>query len=151
MKKDRIALASTVMLTALIGVSAGSTACAQTYRVCAGVSPSGVKSYVEVYEYDFVTEKPSFPGGESKLMEFVNANRHYPKEAYRKGIQGRVSCSFVVNADGRVSNIGVVRSVNVLLNEEAMRIISKMPAWVPGKLCGQAVPVRVILTIPFRK
>lgn len=124
---------------------------AQTCRVGIGMSENGVQNYIEVFEYDYVSEKPSFPGGESKLTEFINKNRNYPKEAYDKGIQGRVTCSFVVNADGSVSNINVVRSVSVSLNEEAVRIFKKMPCWHPGRINGQAVPVRVIRSVPFRK
>lgn len=124
---------------------------AQTCRVSNGVSPSGTRCYREVFEYDFVHEKPSFPGGDSKLVEFINTHRKYPKESYKKGIQGRVTCSFVVNADGTVSNIKVIRSVSSQLNEEAIRVFSLMPPWHPGKINGQSVPVRVIWSIPFRK
>lgn len=124
---------------------------AQTCRVSNGVNASGTKCYMEVYEYDFVEEKPSFPGGDSKLVEFINEHRKYPKEAYRKGVQGRVTCSFVVNSNGNVSNIQVIRSVAAPLNEEAIRIFSIMPNWNPGKIAGQCVPVRVIWSVPFRK
>lgn len=126
-------------------------ALAQTYRVNAGVSPSGVKHYLEVFEYDFVTEKPSFPGGDRKLIEFINAHRRYPSRAYNNGEQGRVTCSFIINTDGSVSHVRVVRSVSSSLNEEAIRIFKLMPAWNPGKMNGQPVPVRVIHSIPFRK
>ena len=72
-------------------------------------------------------------------------------EAYEKGIEGRVICSFVVNSDGSISNIQILRGVEKSLNNEAVRIISKMPDWVPGKIDGQNVPVRVIHPIVFRK
>ncbi len=135
----------------LIALFVGSTISAQTCRVNNGVNSSGAKCYIEVYEYDFVQEKPTFPGGDSKLVEFINKHRCYPKEAYKKGIQGRVTCSFVVNANGSVSNIQVIRSAAAPLNEEAVRIFSLMPAWLPGKIDGQCVPVRVIWSVPFRK
>lgn len=126
-------------------------AMSQTYRISAGTTPSGAKCYMEVFEYDYVQDKPTFPGGDNKFIEFVNANRHYPQEAYRKGIQGRVTCSFVVNVDGSVSHIQVIRSVAGPLNEEAVRVLKLMPAWRPGRINGQAVPVRVIRSVPFRK
>lgn len=124
---------------------------AQTCRVKAGSSAGGCKSYIEVYEYDYVKEKPSFPGGDAKLVSFINENRRYPAEAYKKGIQGRVTCSFVVNTDGTVSHISILKGVEQSLNQEAIRIMSKMPEWTPGKHDGQTVPVRVVWSVPFRK
>lgn len=126
-------------------------ASAQTCRVNIGTTPSGCVSYMEVYEYDYVTEKPSFPGGDTQLMKFINDTREYPKAAYTNGIQGRVTCSFVVNVDGTVSHISVLRGVEPSLNKEAIRILSQMPGWTPGRLNGQAVPTRVVWSVPFRK
>lgn len=116
-----------------------------------GVTSEGRKAYMEVYEYDYVTEKPSFPGGDWKLVEFINSTRQYPKKAYDAGIQGRVTCSFVVNANGSISHIKVLKSIEDSLNEEAIRILASMPDWIPGRIEGRPVPVRVIRSIPFRK
>lgn len=124
---------------------------AQTFRVNAGVSPDGCPTYMLVYEYDYVEEKPEFPGGGATMLNFINKQRRYPAEAYARGIQGRVTCSFVVNSDGSVSHITVLKGVEPSLNREAVRIISKMPDWTPGRLDGQPVPVRVICAVPFRK
>lgn len=126
-------------------------ASAQRCRVNIGTNASGSAHYLEVYEYDYVSEKPTFPGGDAKLVEFINKTRQYPKEAYKKGIQGRVTCSFVVNADGTVGHISILRGVEQTLNQEAMRVISKMPEWKAGRHDGRAVPVRVIWSVPFRK
>ena len=123
----------------------------QSIRIMSGVDNDGITSYIEAFEYDYVTEKPTFPGGEAKLVEFINENRHYPREAYDRGIQGRVTCWFIVNADGSISNVSLLRSVNELLNEEALRIFSLMPAWVPGRINGVPVPVRVVRSVRFRK
>lgn len=123
----------------------------QTCRICCGVNADGYQTFKEIYEYDYVSEKPTFPGGDSKLVKFINSTREYPKAAYENGIQGRVICSFVVNTDGSISNIQILRGVEDSLNEEAIRIIKKMPKWTPGRIDGQAVPVRVIYPIPFRK
>ena len=136
-------------ISALLGISP--KASAQTIRINVGVDDAGFTNYIEAFEYDYVTEKPSFPGGEAKLTEFINANRNYPKEAYQKGIQGRVTCWFIVNPDGSISNVNMVRSVNALLDEEAKRIFSIMPSWSPGRINGVAVPVRVVKSIKFRK
>ena len=124
---------------------------AQTCRVNIGTSSTGTVSYMEVYEYDYVTEKPTFPGGDRNLMTFINATRNYPIDAYRKGEQGRVTCSFIVNTDGSVSHISVLRGVSPSLNREAIRVLSKMPEWNPGRLDGKVVPVRVVWSVPFRK
>lgn len=123
----------------------------QTIRVMAGIDEYGVTSYFDAFEYDVVTEKPSFPGGECKLTEFINETRIYPAEAYNMGIQGRVTCWFIVNSDGHVSNVNLMRSVNPLLNEEAIRIFSLMPDWIPGRIDGIAVPVRVVRSVRFKK
>lgn len=142
-----------IRIISLLILSLGfySLAQAQTCKVNCGVNHEGCLKYKEVYEYDYVTEKPSFPGGETKFVRYINKTREYPKEAYEKGIEGRVICSFVVNSDGSISNIQILRGVEKSLNNEAVRIISKMPDWVPGKIDGHNVPVRVIHPIVFRK
>lgn len=137
--------------TALVAWLSSTDCVAQTYRVRAGNGGNGEKAYMEVYEYDYVTQKPVFPGGTAKLVAFINKNRRYPAEAYKKGIQGRVTCSFVVNVDGSVSHISILKGVEHSLNKEALRIMGKMPEWTPGVLDGQTVPVRVIWSVPFRK
>ena len=141
------------LFSALIVLAfAANTASAQIVRINIGVDDvTGITNYIEAFEYDYVPEKPSFPGGESKLMEFINTNRIYPPEAYAKGIQGRVTCWFIVNADGSISNVNLLRSVNSLLNEEAIRIFSLMPHWNPGRMDGIPVPVRVVRSVRFKK
>lgn len=143
-----------LLLRLLVIVAAAGTAetgLAQTCRVNIGRNDAGCASFIEVYEYDYVTEKPTFPGGDRNLMTFINATRNYPMEDYRKGVQGRVTCSFVVNTDGSVSHISVLRGVNPSLNKEAIRVLSLMPEWNPGKMDGKTVPVRVVWSVPFRK
>ena len=138
--------AHTILLS--IGISFACAAVfdakAQTCRVNSGYSANGCVNYLEVYEFDYVEVKPEFPGGGQSLVNFINDHRRYPSEAYRRGIQGRVTCSFVVNADGTVSNICVLKGVEQSLDQEALRIFASMPAWKPGKIDGIPVPVRVI-------
>lgn len=124
---------------------------AQTCRISSGFTADGHRTYKEVYEFDYVEEKPEFPGGGNHLVNFINKHRRYPAEAYALGIQGRVTCSFVVNPDGSISNISVIKGVEHSLNREAVRILAGMPAWIPGKIGGVTVPVRVICAVPFRK
>lgn len=142
-------LCALATITLFFGLS--TKAHSQTIRIMAGTDEYGYTNYIEAFEYDFVSEKPEFPGGESKLTEFINQNRVYPPEAYEKGIQGRVTCWFIVNADGSISNVSLLRSVNSMLNDEAIRIFSMMPCWHPGRIDGIPVPVRVVRSVRFRK
>lgn len=135
----------------LIASFFSSEASAQTCRITSGVNSNGSLVYREVYEFDYVDDKPQFPGGGSALLNYINETRRYPAEAYSRGVEGRVTCAFVINADGKVSDVTVLRGVEKTLNREAVRILSKMPDWTPGKIEGQAVPVRVICAVPFRK
>lgn len=140
------------LLTSIITFFAGFfTADAQTCRVSSGISSEGLHTFKEVFEYDFVEVKPSFPGGNEALLDYINKNRQYPAEAYEQGIEGRVTCSFVVNPDGNISHIRVIKGSHKSLNMEAMRLLAEMPSWLPGRHARQAVPVRVVHSIPFRK
>ena len=115
------------------------------------VNPQSKQSYMEVYEFDYVDIQPQFPGGERGLINFINKTREYPYYAYKKKIQGRVLCSFIVGTDGKVSDIRVIRGASdESLNREAIRVISEMPKWSVGKVGNHAVPVRVVLPIAFR-
>lgn len=115
------------------------------------VNPTTKHSYMEVYEFDYVDIQPQFPGGERGLINFINKTREYPYYAYKKGIQGRVLCSFIVGTDGRVTDVRVIRGAgDESLNREAIRVINEMPKWSVGKVGNHAVPVRVVLPIAFR-
>lgn len=140
------------LLSSIILLILGFTnARAQTCRVSAGISCDGMQTYKEVFEYDYVEVKPSFPGGNEALLDYINKNRHYPADAYEQGIEGRVTCSFVVNADGNISHIRVIKGSHKSLNIEAMRLLAEMPTWHPGRQASHCVPVRVVHCIPFRK
>lgn len=147
MKTTYFPLLSSIILL-ILGISVAS---AQTCRVSSGVSHDGMTYFEEVFEYDFVDEKPSFPGGNEALLDYINKNRKYPADAYAQGIEGRVTCSFVVNANGNISHIRVIKGCNKSLNCEAVRLLTEMPAWRPGKHLSHCVPVRVVHSIPFRK
>jgi len=107
-------------------------------------------NYVNVYEYDFVDDQPQFPGDNRGLVNYINNTRKYPYDAYKHRIQGRVICSFIVNTDGSVCNVGVIKGVHPSLDKEAVRIIKEMPAWKPGRLGNEEVPVHCIIPIAFR-
>ena len=100
--------------------------------------------------FDIVEEHASFPGGQEKLAEFLNANIKYPAKAKRKNIQGKVFVEFVVWKDGQIKDVKVKRGVHPLLDAEAVRVIKKMPLWIPARQRGENVNARFILPINFR-
>lgn len=102
------------------------------------------------YMPESVDQQPKFPGGESAMIQFINSERRYPRVAYDNSIEGRVLCSFVVEPDGRITNVEVVRSVDESLDREALRVIQNMPRWEPGLVNGNKVAVYCLLPIPFR-
>lgn len=98
--------------------------------------------------FEVVENMPDFPGGQAALMQFLSKNIKYPTIAQENGTQGRVIIQFVVNRDGSVVDPVVVRSVDPYLDKEALRVISTMPKWTPGKQRGK--PVRVKYTVPVQ-
>lgn len=106
----------------------------------------------EVTEEIFVVveEQPEFPGGNAAMMKFLSDNIKYPVIAQENGIQGRVITNFVVERDGSITDVQVVRGVDPSLDKEAVRVIQSMPKWKPGKQRGSAVRVRFTLPVVFR-
>ena len=103
----------------------------------------------EVHEqevFTIVEEMPDFPGGMQKLADYLAKNIKYPQMARESGIQGRVFINFVIEPDGSVSNIKVLRSLGGGCDEEAVRVVKSMPKWKPGKQRGK--PVRVSYNLP---
>ncbi|MBR3860142.1 MAG: energy transducer TonB [Bacteroidaceae bacterium] len=100
--------------------------------------------------FQVVEEQPMFPGGMEEMMKFLQQNIKYPTEAQEQGKQGRVIVQFVVNKDGSISNDSVIRSVDPLLDAEALRVVRSMPNWIPGKQRGKEVRVRFTLPVSFR-
>lgn len=94
---------------------------------------------------------PAFPGGLQGLMEYLSSNVKYPKEAEQAAIEGRVVLRFIVEADGSIKDVTVLKSADELLDVEAIRVVENMPKWEPGKLAGKPVPVYFTLPIMFKK
>jgi protein TonB len=93
-----------------------------------------------------VEEMPEFPGGEQALRDYIAGNISYPEQAKKDSITGKVYISFVIDTTGRVEEAKVVRGVHPLLDNESLRVVRSMPAWIPGKEKGK--PVKVAYTIP---
>ena len=99
--------------------------------------------------YDVVDDMPQFPGGPSKLFEFLARNVRYPAEAEKAGAVGRVIVSFVVEKDGSISNAKTVKAIHPALDAEALRVINSMPKWTPGKKNGEATRVKYVVPVTF--
>lgn len=100
--------------------------------------------------FQVVEEMPKFPGGLQEAMVFIGKNIKYPVAAQQAKIEGRVIVRFVVGSDGSVSNVEVMRGVSPELDAEAIRVVSMMPKWIPGKQRGKAVAVKYTMPIMFR-
>lgn len=109
-------------------------------------NPNEESVYNEVNEIDKVDEKPSFPGGESAMKFYLNSNVKYPDVAQENGVQGRVIVESIIEKDGSMSDVKVIRSVDPSLDREALRVVKAMPKWTPAKLKG--IPVRTKCTTP---
>lgn len=97
----------------------------------------------------FVLEhKPEFPGGDKALLKFIANNVRYPVICQENGVQGMVSISFVINEQGKVTNVQSVRAPDANLEREAIRVVASMPDWKPGKQRGR--PVKVSYSVPVR-
>lgn len=98
-----------------------------------------------------VETMPEFPGGQAALFKYLSENVKYPVIAQENGIQGRVICQFVVNKDGSIVDVEVVRSGgDASLDKEAIRVIKSMPKWKPGRQRGQAVRVKYTVPVNFK-
>jgi len=103
---------------------------------------------VETEIFTVVESMPEFPGGAEQMMIFIAKNIKYPPMARESGIQGRVFVNFVVEPNGSVSNVKVLRGIGGGCDEEAIRVVQEMPKWTPGRQRGKAV--RVSFNLPVR-
>lgn len=100
--------------------------------------------------YTAVEQMPKFPGGDVALLRYISSHVKYPAEAAKKRVQGHVIVKFVVERDGSISNVSVLRSVDPSLDREAIRLIKSMPKWHPGKQNGTTVRVKYQVPVSFR-
>jgi TonB family protein len=99
--------------------------------------------------YTYVEQMPQPPGGMSALMQYLGQTLQYPAEALQQNLEGKVYINFVVSTDGRIEQAKVVKSAHPLLDAEALRVVSQLPAWTPGRQTGRAVNVSYTLPIAF--
>ena len=100
--------------------------------------------------FDVVEQPPSFPGGQAALLSWLSSHVKYPPIAEENGIQGRVIVGFVVERDGSVSQVQVIRGVDPSLDKEAARVVASMPKWTPGRQNGQNVRVKYNVPVNFK-
>jgi TonB family protein len=98
--------------------------------------------------FSVVEEQPYFPGGDDARHKFIEENIHYPDSALKNKIQGKVFVTFIVEKDGSLSNVRVLKGIDGGLDEEAVRVIKMMPKWIPGRQRG--TPVRVQCNLPIK-
>ena len=104
----------------------------------------------KVYDVVEVEQMPSYPGGNGALMQYLSSHIKYPVIAEKNGIQGRVICTFVVECDGSITDVRIAKSVDPSLDKEAVRVVSSMPKWIPGKQDGKPVRVEYTFPVTFR-
>ena len=104
----------------------------------------------ETKVFDVVEQMPQFPGGQQALFEYLSKNIKYPVIAEENGVQGRVIVTFVVERDGSITDVKVVKSVDPSLDKKAQRVVKAMPHWIPGKQNGSAVRVKYTVPVTFR-
>ena len=100
--------------------------------------------------FDIVEQMPEYPGGQAALFDYLSKNIKYPADAEKKKVEGKVFVTFVVDTDGKITDVSLMRKVFPSLDAEAIRVISAMPNWIPGKQKGQVVRVKYTVPIMFR-
>lgn len=114
-------------------------------------APEPPKHVVEETKiFTVVEQMPMYPGGDGALMGYLRDNIHYPTVAAENGVQGRVVVGFVVERDGSITDVNILRGVDPSLDREAMRVVKSMPKWTPGKQNGSAVRVKYQVPVSFR-
>ncbi|MCK9422782.1 MAG: energy transducer TonB [Bacteroidales bacterium] len=111
-------------------------------------APKVIETPVQAEIFTVVEEQPGYPGGEEARISFLQSNIKYPEEAKELGIQGKVFVTFVVEVDGSITDVRVLRGIGGGCDEEAIRVVKSMPKWIPGKQRG--VPVRVQFNLPIK-
>ena len=111
---------------------------------------NNVKESVDEPTFITVEQMPEFPGGQEGLVNYLVENLNYPEKAKAKKITGKVYVSFVVEKDGSISNVKVLRDIGYGCGEEAMRVVKAMPRWKPGMQRGKNVRVQYTLPLNFQ-
>lgn len=112
--------------------------------------PTAIDMENNPLNFRIVEELPEFPGGAVELMRWLTKNLRYPSSAQQRHVQGKVVAQFIVNTDGSISNIEILKSVDTSLDREAMRVLKMMPQWKPGKQDAKPCRTQVCIPIVFK-
>lgn len=132
----------------VVNVEADQSTEIEEYRREIPLEPEEEEMMEEEPVFVIVESMPMFPGGEEARLKYLNENVRYPTMANEAGIQGRVYVEFVVEKDGSVTNVRVIRGIGGGCDEEAIRVVQNMPKWIPGR--QRNVPVRVRFNMPIK-
>ena len=99
--------------------------------------------------YSMVDERAQFPGGQNEMLKYLQENLQYPEAAKANNVHGRVIVKFIIERDGSLSDIKVMKGIGSGCNEEAIRLIQSMPKWKPGKNKGKEVRVSMMVPVNF--
>lgn len=138
------------VLIILFSFSISNTTIAQEKVKTVKKSDQKVIKTKEVETFVVVEQMPNYPGGEKAMFKFIGENIKYPEEARKQGISGRVYVTFVVEDDGEITDIKLLRGIGGGCDEEAVRVISIMPSWKPGLQRGKPVRTQFNLPIKFK-
>ncbi|MEY4937147.1 MAG: hypothetical protein RIS64_3506 [Bacteroidota bacterium] len=100
--------------------------------------------------YDIVDQKPEFETGEAEMFKYLRQNIHYPAAAREHGIEGKVFVNFVINTDGSISDVNVLKGIGGGCDEETIRVVQNMPKWKPGQHQGNTVKTRFTVPVSFK-
>jgi protein TonB len=118
--------------------------------LCIVAFPANASAQAGQTPYVAVDEMPMFPGGDPALMKYIGSNLQYPASAIENNIQGKVIVRFCVAADGSINQITILKGIDQEIDKEAVRVVTKLPAFKPGKKDGVAVPVWYMVPINFK-
>ncbi|MFW6019813.1 MAG: energy transducer TonB [Bacteroidales bacterium] len=114
------------------------------------LTPVMVQAQDEEEIFSVVEDAPQFPGGEKARVNFIKDNLEYPESARKNNVEGTIYITFVVEQDGSISEVELLRGIEESCNKEALKVVKSMPKWRPGKQRGKAVRVRFNMPIRFK-
>lgn len=147
-----IVVPAALILTLIFSISVTDRVIAQTDSEAKKVEKAQepvTKSQKDEEIFTVVEEMPSFPGGKDAMFKFISTNIKYPESARKNGVHGRVFISYVVEKDGKINDVEIIRGFDKECDAEALRVVKMMPNWNPGKEKGKAVRTKFNLPIAF--
>lgn len=140
----------TLMLTLFLSIALITAAISANYSCSKDMMTETQPKSAQTEVYVIVDEMPLYPGGDSLMMDFIMKNIKYPEPAKAAGIQGRVFIRFCVTNTGSIDQVSVLKGVEPSINAEAVRVVSMLPKWTPGRQGGKPVNVWFQLPVEFK-